>query len=452
MMPFNSPLPASPLDDAAFARLVQAVGPFETKPQVAVAVSGGADSMALCVLMGRWARHHGGEAVALTVDHALRPESAAEARQVGAWIRTLGLAHHVLTHTGPMPRADIQAAARAARYRLLETWCQTEGIVHLALAHHEEDQAETLLLRLARGSGVRGLAAMAPVAYRRDVRLVRPVLTVPRARLRATCRALGVSWVDDPGNQNEAFARVRMRRLAPFLAAEGLTTARLAATAGHLARAGAVVGDAVAAVLAESARLHPFGFVHLDPAVLRTAPEEVMLRVLSCLLTMVGGNLYPPRLHRLVTLREALLTGGNGWTLAGCLIRPEGNGSEKTKQQSMLLCREPAAVAPPVATRESVRMRWDGRFAVTLSAPMPEGTRVGALGAEGWRRVVAVCPTLARLPSCAGVSLPALHDPDGPDGPDGKVWPLLPEGFPWHGERKNATAVFAPDTPALIGI
>jgi len=155
---------AAPLDASGFARLMASLGPFESAPRIAVAVSGGADSLALALLAADWAAAQGGKAVALTVDHGLRPEAAAEARQVRRWLADCGISHFILAWRGPRSGADVQAAARAARYRLMGEWCARRGILHLLLAHHRDDQAETVLLRLARGSGLEGLAAMAPVS------------------------------------------------------------------------------------------------------------------------------------------------------------------------------------------------------------------------------------------------------------------------------------------------
>ncbi|MBF0335348.1 MAG: tRNA lysidine(34) synthetase TilS, partial [Alphaproteobacteria bacterium] len=203
------------LEDEEFAGLMARLGPFEPRPAIAVALSGGADSMALALLADRWAAARGGVAHALTVDHRLRPESGAEAAQVAAWMASLGIGHHILARMGERPVGDLQAAARAARHALLEDWCRARGVPHLLLAHHREDQAETLLLRLARGSGLDGLAAMAPIAERPFARLLRPLLDVPRARLEATLERAGQSWIDDPSNADRAYARVRLRGLMP---------------------------------------------------------------------------------------------------------------------------------------------------------------------------------------------------------------------------------------------
>lgn len=144
-----------PLDEAGFARLMAPFAPFEAAPVLALAVSGGPDSLALLHLAAGWARAQGGAVVALTVDHGLRPEAAAEAAYVGGVAQALGVPHHVLTWQGAKPGGNIAAAARDARYGLLEAWCAGAGVLHLLTAHTRDDQAETVLLRLARGSGVR---------------------------------------------------------------------------------------------------------------------------------------------------------------------------------------------------------------------------------------------------------------------------------------------------------
>lgn len=178
--------------------------PFEPRPILAVAVSGGPDSLALAFLAAAWAAKRRGRIVALTVDHGLRKDSGKEARTVGRWLNDAGVAHHILTWKGPKPRTGIQAAARNARYRLLREWCRRQGILHLLVAHTRDDQAETFLLRLHRESGVAGLAAMPAISEEPDLRILRPLLTLPKARLIATLQARKQEWIEDPSNKNSA--------------------------------------------------------------------------------------------------------------------------------------------------------------------------------------------------------------------------------------------------------
>lgn len=405
----GAPAIGGPLAAAEFARLMAPLGPFEPAPLLAVATSGGADSLALALLAAEWAQARGGEAVALTVDHRLRPDSAAEAARVAGWLAARGISHTTLAWTGPKPTADVQAAARAARYRLLGDWCAGQGVLHLLLAHHRDDQAETLLLRLGRGSGVDGLAAMAAAEPTRWGRLLRPVLPVPRTRLEATLAACGQEWIDDPSNRNPAFARVRLRGLLPVLAAEGLTPARLAATAARLGRARAALEAATAAAACRHVRLHPAGFAEFDPAGLAALPTEIALRLLARMLLAVGGKSYPPRLERLEGLRDAVRRdGGAGRTLAGCrLVAGSGGG--------VLICREAAQMAGPLPLPPGEAVEWDGRFRLALAAGAPAGLSVRALGRGHWQRLArALAPRpMPAIPPPVRPTLPVIADEDG---------------------------------------
>ena len=396
-----------------FAALMDGLGPFEPDPQVAVALSGGADSLALALLLKDWLDRRGGDLLALTVDHGLRRGSSAEATAVAGLMRRLEIPHKTLRWRGDKPAASRQAAARQARYGLLGRTCKAQRILHLCLAHHLEDQAETLLLRLGRGSGLDGLAAMAPVSESAELRFLRPLLTVPKQRLVAYLQGRRRTWVEDPSNRDGSFARVRLRRLMPELAREGLTPGRLAAAAGHLGRARAALEVAVATVLARAARPDPAGFVEISPAILAAAPKEVSLRALARCLMTVGGGGYTPRLERLERLHGKLAGGlGKGATLAGCRILARGS--------RWLLVRE-AGRSAPAALEPGRRLLWDGRFELGLARQRPgspEKLTIAALGSAGWRalkdRLPAEKSRLAgRIPAAARAALPALSDRQG---------------------------------------
>lgn len=383
-----------------FARLMASLGPFERKPKVAVGCSGGADSMALALLADEWTRARDGEATALIVDHGIRREAAEEAAAVARELHRHKIRHEILCFAGPKITGAIQAAARQARYALLSDWCVRHSCLHLATAHHRDDQAETVLLRLARGSGVDGLAAMAPVTETRELRLLRPLLDIPRERLRATVMGRGAHFVDDPSNQDPRFARVRMRRIAGPLAAEGLSADRLAATASRAARARSALEGSVAALLARTTTVYPAGYGLVAPDALRIAPEEIALRALARLVTCLGGNEYPPRLERVERLYDWILCSnpGGGRTLAGCRIVPRGD--------MLLVCREVAAAKETRPARGEVH--WDRRFRLRFGAN--GAGEVRRLGREGWRQAVADDPALrrSRVPAAARLALPAV--------------------------------------------
>ncbi|WP_346296647.1 tRNA lysidine(34) synthetase TilS [Rhodopseudomonas sp. P1] len=211
---------------------------WKAAPAIVLAVSGGPDSLALMWLAARWrkALKQGPALAVVTIDHGLRPEAAAEARAVKRLAASLDLPHRTLRWNGDKPRTGIQAAAREARYRLLAQAAKTLGASHVMTAHTRDDQAETVLMRLSRGSGIAGLAAMAREIERDGVVLARPLLDVPKARLVATLTKARIAFATDPSNADPRFTRPRLRALMPQLAAEGCDAralVRLAARAGR---------------------------------------------------------------------------------------------------------------------------------------------------------------------------------------------------------------------------
>lgn len=363
--------------------------------------------MALALLADAWARRRGGIVAALTVDHQLRLESAAEARQVGAWLAARGVRHETLVWEGPHPLGDIQAEARAARYRLLEAWCGDHGFLHMLTAHHREDRAETFWLRLARGSGLDGLAGIAPVSERAQCRVLRALLDVPPERLRERLRLEGQAWIEDPSNRNADFARVRVREARTFLAAEGLSAERIAETLRHLGRARQALEAATAGLMAQAVTVHPAGFAWLEAAALRRAEAELGLRALAAVLATIGGTDYPPRLERLERLYRSLRDDdlGRGRTLGGCQLIPQGAW--------LLVCREAAEVAAPIGLTSAATILWDGRFRVEAAPSCPEGVTVGALGRDRRDLSPDALRRLRLLPGAVRAGLPVLRDPGG---------------------------------------
>jgi tRNA(Ile)-lysidine synthase len=216
---------------------------WKNAPAIVLAVSGGPDSIALMWLAARWRRAltRGPRLIAVTVDHGLRAEAAGEARGVKRLARTLDLPHRTMRWTGAKPKSGLPAAARAARYRLLAEAARESGATHILTAHTRDDQAETLLMRLLRGSGIAGLSAMARVTEREGVLLARPFLNVSKLQLITTLRRAKVGFADDPTNRDTNFTRPRIRAVMPLLAAEGGDARNLARLASRLARANTAV-------------------------------------------------------------------------------------------------------------------------------------------------------------------------------------------------------------------
>jgi tRNA(Ile)-lysidine synthase len=319
-------------------------GALSESPVLALAVSGGPDSTALLWLAARWRKglKRGPKLIAVTIDHGLRPESKAEASAVKRLARRLGVEHRTLRWSGRKPKTGLQAAARQARYRLLAQAARRAKAGHILTAHTLDDQAETVLFRLARGSGIAGLAGMdtvapLPVAEGRGILLVRPFLHVPKARLIATLKAAKVAYADDPSNRDPRFARPRLRALMPALAREGLTAERLALAARRAQRIDAALREMASAAWG---RVHAGAGPQPDGGPVTFAaksffglPDEIALRLLGQAVAIKGDE-GPVGLGKLEALLAALEAGralANGGrpkrlrrTLAGALVTLEG--------------------------------------------------------------------------------------------------------------------------------
>lgn len=381
------------LDAGGFARLMARFAPFEPEPILAVAVSGGADSLSLTLLAADWARARGGYAIGLTVDHRLRPASSEEARQVGAWLADHGIAHDILDWSGEKPATGLQAAARKARHRLLGAWCARHGVLHLLLAHHRGDQAETVALRREDGSGPDGLAGMAGERATPWGRLIRPLLAIPKSMLTATLQARGQAWIEDPSNRNDTHARVRLRRSIAIAGSEG----ELAAQALEAGQARRARECRVAEVLARHVSCRPEGYAIVAPA-LFGLPDDLAAPALARVILAIGDHDYAPRSSALDNLLAHLRDGfARARTLGGCRLL--------SWRGAWLVAREPARMESP-RPFNGLAADWE-RFRVRLpAAATPEALTLGALGN-------ARPPGSEAVPGAARDGLPAIRDLDG---------------------------------------
>jgi tRNA(Ile)-lysidine synthase len=325
-----------------------------------VAVSGGADSLATALLVRDWAQARGGAILALVVDHALRAGSGAEARQTLERLASRNIPATLITLRDLARGPGLAARARAARHEVLEAECAARGILHLVFGHHAGDQAETICMRLLAHSGLHGLAGMAALVETPRVRRLRPLLATLPSRLRATLRAAGLAWVEDPSNADPSQQRARLRALRAQLGAgAGAATRALLLAAAARGAARARDEAAIADELARKAAIHPQGFALL-------APGAVSAASLAALIAMVGGaahRISAERLHELAAQPRSA-------TMAGVRLLPAGRLGP-----GWLLVREAASLAGPCAARKGAI--WDGRFRMTCDAPPPAG-----IGAE----------------------------------------------------------------------
>ena len=307
-----------PITPPEAAELLQ---PLSLYRHVALAISGGGDSMALMWLARRWASeaHEAPRLTVLTVDHGLREGSAEEASFVVRQARQLGLEAVMLDWRGEKPATGVQAEAREARYDLLIQWCLDHAAEALATAHNLEDQAETFVMRLARGSGIDGLSAMRPL---RDgkVAILRPLLGVTRDRLRGTLASAGIGWIEDPSNQDRRFERVRWRKTLEYLGEEGLRPAMIALSARRIERARQALEHATSRLEAQAVT-HEAETATFPRVAVQGEPEELQVRLLRRLILRYGSGGEAPELSALERLNVWLSAGESGGrTLAGCRV------------------------------------------------------------------------------------------------------------------------------------
>ena len=400
---------------------------------MALAVSGGSDSMALLRLADEslvphegphpsraegGARHlpphrfampekdAGPRLSVLTVDHGLRAQSAAEAKQVAEWTAALGLLHVTLTWDGPKPRTGLQAKARQARYELMAGWCRAHGASVLLTAHTLDDQAETVLMRLARTSSFDSLAGIYRIGGWNGLKLFRPLLGERREALRSWLLQVGQGWIDDPSNADERFERVRIRKAMPLLGELGIAPEALA----RLAAQALDVTHALWGAAQDWVRLHvedhDTGYCHVDREAFADQTELLKTRILGLLISRYGAGAMPEP-GQLDLLSAWLASPGLGRrTLGGAVVA--------RRSRTLLIGREAGRIdAAPAAVPASGELLWDGRFQVKA----PPGSVVRPAVAAG------KFSRCGELPAFVQASLPAVTGVEG-----GTILPSLKPG------------------------
>ncbi len=361
--------------------------------------------MALMHLARRWLQLTGrppSSILVLTVDHQLRAGSASEAAFAAGEAASAGFAHSTLSWSGPKPKSGLQAAARRARYDLLTAACRDRSASCLSTAHTADDQAETFLMRLRRGSGLDGLAAMAAVSEQAGLPLLRPLLGFSKARLTAYLRSRSLPFVSDPSNSDMTFERVRLRHAMKALGQAGIAPHALSLSASRLGRAREALLRGAVEFLERNFTVCCLGQGEIRLDEFDELAEEIELRVLSRALILIGGKTESPRLAKVERLLGELRAGRREASLGGCLVI---KGSA-----TLHLYREPGRT-------EGLRMRcqagsqtiWDGRFALTFASHLDSGVEVAPLGASGWS---AYCERLEKRRKPYGIQrLAALTTP-----------------------------------------
>ena len=351
--------------------------------------------MALAALAKEWSSQKRVKLFAATVDHGLRKESAEEAQIVSAYCAEIGVAHETLNWSDWDGQGNLQDAARDARAILMSDWAARIGISAIATGHTADDQAETVLMRLARGSGVDGLSAIAPVSSRFGVEWHRPLLSQTRAHLRDFLANEGLPWSEDPSNDNPRFDRVKIRQAMETLEELGVTASGLVDTAQRMARARIALESITSDLLSTAAKVDR-GDVILDWAAFKQASEEIRGRAVAKILMWVSGAHYKPRAAALQAFIGGINAGRTS-VLNGCQVGAEGSFRRVT--------REFSAVNSEICPLGEI---WDGRW--QLAGPKMAGAEIRALGDGGVR----ACPDWREsgLPRTSLIASPSVWQGD----------------------------------------
>lgn len=369
--------------------------------RVAIAVSGGIDSMCLAYLAQKYYRELNISVYGLIVDHGLRKESSQEAQWVKAFLQSKGIEAHVLTWQGSKPKSNIHHSAREARYDLLLNFCQANQIPYLLTAHNLNDQAETVMLRIFRGSGIDGISAIPQEIKRDGITIFRPLLPFSRGDIENIVNDSGWEHVNDPSNSDMRYARTQVRDILNQLPEKNIWLARLSLLAENATRVRKFLERETEQALQASVEFNKWGFATVNPDKLLSYDEEIILRVLSAILKKISGNLYPPRFKSLKRLLQAIIKNdGSLTTLWGCLI--------KKKNGSIIFMREQAAIEPTEVINGEIV--WDNRFKINY-----EGSGyVGAITLNAWLKIKDNVTAKLEFPFKKILyTLPAIYDARG---------------------------------------
>lgn len=364
-----------------------------------IAVSGGGDSMALLAMAREWRDGQAGRQVfSATVDHNLRPESGDEAKSVAQIAASWDIPHQILTWTDA-PNGNLQASARDARRRLLADWAGQVNIPVVCLGHTRDDVAETFLMRLARGSGVDGLSRMSQTFFANGQVFARPMLMLARDDLRDMLRTRGITWIDDPSNDDTRFDRVRVRQAMAHLAPLGITAEQLANTATRLSATRDVLEAEGRALADRVMSLDEFGVIRIDRSALLSAHVEHQMRLLSRVFRDVSENGFAPRRAALDRVQGLIDAGVGRETLCGMIVTATSG--------ALIMHREPARMPGPQPYYSG--MIWDNRWQIV--GAMPDGTLIAPVS-ESYLRETELSP----LPASRNIlrTTPMLCDGTNP--------------------------------------
>ncbi|MBQ8250784.1 MAG: tRNA lysidine(34) synthetase TilS [Alphaproteobacteria bacterium] len=325
---------------------------LSTGTRWAVAVSGGADSLCLTILLHELCQKNNIQLIALTVNHNIRPESLSEAQKVHSFCEKNGIFHVVLENLEPIGNKSVEEEARRIRYNLLTSYCEKESITHLFVAHQMEDQVETFLSRLARGSGVDGLSAIKPITKKNGITIVRPFLDVLKKDIVSFLMKKEIKWIEDPMNQDVQYERVKWRKFLPELEKNGLSKQFISLSTKRLCRVQETMQWLVQEAVQSCVTYFNEGYALIDKEKYLTYPTEVKIRILAEVVKTIGQS---DKIISLELLERVVFNFPQKTTLANCILVPHKKG--------VFIAKEYSKIEQQKKIKANIWMKWD-RFEI----------------------------------------------------------------------------------------
>ena len=279
-----------------FRKTMDSLGPYEKKPHLAVAVSGGSDSICLALLVKEWIDNKGGKITALIVDHGLRKNSDEECKKTQIILEEQGIPYHCFKwNLLNIPKKGIQNKAREFRYSIFDDWCFSNNVKNLLVAHHFEDQKETFIMRLNDNSNVYGLACMPKILFKEKLRILRPLLDIKKKEIIKFLNKNNINWMEDPTNKSMKYFRNRIRKILPKLENEGLTDNKLKKMLKKAQKERKSIENRFNLWFKKNVKINNFGYAIVDFNNLRLLKKEDFIFIFSRILNTISGSLYLPK-------------------------------------------------------------------------------------------------------------------------------------------------------------
>lgn len=304
--------------------------------KIALAISGGSDSMAMLIATNKLLKKT--DFVAITVDHNLRDGSASETQKVKKWCKELAIEHVILKWDNPSKEGNLQANARNARYLLMSNYCNSNNIKYLFVAHNINDQAETVLMRMLRGSGVDGLSSISSKSFIYNINIVRPFLNIFNDELKQFLIENKQEWIEDPSNNNDDFQRVGIRQIIDKYHDKNTIINRLTETANHMRRASSYINHKIADDLKSCTIFHQQAYVILKKRNFIQLHPEAQIRILSKILTALSSYPKQIRFEKLYNIHQNIVDNkiNKSQTIFNCVVQDNGDSYLMYKELSKI--------------------------------------------------------------------------------------------------------------------